>query len=93
MSKQDYALVSGGAILSMCQTNKPPRQGDFSDEFPANSQWLPVIDTDISVRPTDRSRYAPRYEVTATHVARSFVAIEPPGCDLALGLAAKARRR
>jgi len=46
MSEQDYALVSGGIILAVCRAAIPPMDGSFSDEFPGDSQWLPIIDVD-----------------------------------------------
>jgi hypothetical protein len=56
MSKQDYALVYDGAILSIFQADHPLRNGDFSDEFPADSQRLSIIDVDAPGPLTDRCR-------------------------------------
>lgn len=77
MSKQDYALVSGGAILSICRAEVPPRDGEFSDEFPEDAKWLPIIEIDS--RPFDATKHvrlAPREEIIGDVVRRVFPVID-----------------
>lgn len=76
-SEQQYALVSGGAVLCLCgPTAERPGDGDFSDEFPADSKWLPVVDR----HPFDVARHcwlAPSYEVNGDCVSRVYQTLNP----------------
>lgn len=60
---QQYVLVHAGAILAVTERrSNPPKDGDFSDEFPSDCQWVPISDahhhllTDREMRPIERSR-------------------------------------
>jgi hypothetical protein len=67
-----YALVSGGAILCLCGPRaERPRNGDFSDEFPADSKWLPIVNVDSDrFDGVNHQRIAVCYEVNCDHVSR-----------------------
>ena len=44
-AEQQYALVSRGAVVGLRgPTAVRPNDGDFSDEYPADSKWLPIVD-------------------------------------------------
>jgi hypothetical protein len=77
-SELQYALVSRGAIV--CLSEPPsgrPKDGDFSDEYPGDSQWLPIVNIDS--QPFDEAKHrrlTPYYQVNGDCVNRIYPVIE-----------------
>jgi len=76
--ERHYALVSGGAILCLCGPRaERPRNGDFSDEFPADSKWLPIVNVDSDpFDAVNRPRIVVGYEVNGDHVSRVYSVVD-----------------
>lgn len=76
-SERHYALVSGGAILCLCGPRaERPQNGDFSDEFPADSKWLPIVNVSDRFDGVNHQRIAVCYEVNCDHVGRVYPLID-----------------